>query len=100
MILVLYICYLLATKAGITRSLQRKDKTLKSCVWITKHESQAEADVEADGTLLAQVIDPRLYESVLPATEEHIATKPMESKELYNEDPRRLIFEYTYGSIS
>ena len=60
MILVLHICYLLATKAGITRCLQRKDKTLKSCVWTTKHKSQAEADVEADGTLLARVIDPRL----------------------------------------
>ena len=66
MILAFYICCVLATKAGITRCLQRKYNTLKSCVWTSKHESQAEADVEADGTLPDRLIDPEEYEPVLP----------------------------------
>ena len=99
-VLVFYICYLLATKAGNTQCLRRKYKTLKSCVWTSKHESQAEAGVEADGTLPDWLIDPEEYEPVPSATIEHTATEPTESKEQVNEDPRRLIPAYTYGSIS
>ena len=91
---------MVATKAGITRCLQRKYNTLKSCVWTSKHESQAEVDVEADGTLPDWLIDPEEYEPVLPTTVEHTAAEPTESKELVNENPRRLIPVYTYGSVS
>ena len=73
---------------------------MESCVWTSKHESQAEADVEADGSLPDRLIDPEEYEPVLCATVEHTATEPTESKEVINEDPRRLIPAYTYGSIS
>ena len=100
-VLVLYICYMLATKAGITLCLQRKCKILKRCLQATRHESQAETDVEADGLLPDRLINPGEYESVLPTTEEHTAAEPTgESKEEVNEDQRKLTPVYTYGSIS
>ena len=100
-VIVLYICYVLATKAGLTLCLQRKCKTLERCLQATRHKSQAETDVEADGLLPDWLINPREYESVLLTTEEHTAAEPTgESKEEVNEDQRKLIPVYTYGSIS
>ena len=100
-VLVLYICYVLATKAGITLCLQRKCKILERCLQATRHESQAETDVEADDLLPDWLINPGEYESVLPTTEEHTAAEPTgESKEEVNEDQKKLIPVYTYGSIS
>ena len=100
MVLAFYICYVLATKAGITQCLQRKYKTLKRCVQATRHESQGETDVEADGSLPDRLINPEEYEPVVLTTEEHTAAQPTENKEPVNEDPRKLTPMCTYGSIS
>ena len=69
----------------------------------TRHISKAEADVEAEsdtGSLPDQLINPGEYEPVLPTTEEHTAAELTEDKEPVNEEPRRLISVYTYGSIN
>ena len=98
MVLIMYICYVLAKKAGITQYLKRKCEHLKGCVQATRHTSQAEADVEADtDSLPDRLINPEMYEPVLPTTEEHETT---ESNEQASEDPKRLNPVYTYGSIS
>ena len=103
MILILYICHKLANKIGITQCLKRRYKTLKRCVQDTRPTSEAEADVEAEsdtGSLPDRLINPGEYEPVLPTTEEHTAAELTEDKELDNEEPRRLIPVYTYGSIN
>ena len=100
MVLAFYICYVLATKAGITRRLQRKYKTLKRCVQATRHESQGKTDVEADASLPDRLINPEEYEPVVLTTEEHTAAQHTENKEPVNDDPRKLTPVYIYGSIS
>ena len=98
MVLILYICYMLAKKAGITQSLKRKYEHLKRCVQATRPNSEAEADVEADTDFLPdRLINPERYEPLQPTTEER---EPTESNEPANEDTKRLISVYTYGSIS
>ena len=58
-------------------------------------------ETESDtGSLPDRVINPGEYEPMLPTTDEHTAAEPTENKELVNEEPRRLIPVYTYGSIN
>ena len=69
----------------------------------TRPKREAEADVETEsdtGSLPDQLINPGEYEPVLPITEEHTAAEHTEDKEPGNEEPRRLIPAYTYGSIN
>ena len=78
-------------------------KTLKRSVQATRHTSEVEEDVEAEsdtGSLPDRLINPREYERVLPTTEKHTITELTEDKEPVNEEPRRLIPVYTYGSIN
>ena len=103
MILIFYICYKLAKKIGITQCLKRMYKTLKRSVQATRHTSEVEKDVEAEsdtGSLPDRLINPGEYEPVLPTTEEYTTAELAEDKELVNEEPRRLIPVYTYGSIN
>ena len=103
MILIVYICHLLAKKAGITQCVQRKYETLRRCVQATRHTSEAETDVETEsdtGYLPDRLINPGEYEPVLPTTEEYTAAEPTEDKlRTVKEVPRRLTPVYTYGSI-
>ena len=104
MILIFYICHVLAKKAGITQCAKRRYITLKrACVLATRHTSEAEADVEAESdidSLPDRLINPGEYEPLLPTTEEHTAAELTEDKlGTANEDPRRLTPVYTYGSI-
>ena len=101
MVLTVYICYVLAKKAGITECLVRKFKALGSCV--NKGTVQAETDVEAvsnTGSLPDRLINPVEYEPLLATTEECTAAEPTENKEPINEEPRQLTPVYTYGSIN
>ena len=69
----------------------------------TRHTSKVKEDVEAEsdtGSLPDHLINPGEYEPVLPTTEEHTAAELTEDKETVNEEPRRLILVYTYGSIN
>ena len=101
MILIFYICHKLAKKIGITQCLKRKYETLKRCLQITRPNSEAEADVEADTDFLPdRLINPGEYEQVLPTTEEHKSDWLTEDKQEDSEEPRRLILVYTYGSIN
>ena len=78
-------------------------KTLKISVQATRHTSEVEEDVEAEsdtGSLPDRLINPGEYERVLPTTEKHTITELTEDKEPVNEEPRRLIPVYTYGSIN
>ena len=73
MVLIFYVCYVLAKKAGITQCLKRKYETLKRCVQSLGHTGQAEADVEAESdtdSLPDRLINPGEYEPLLPTTEE------------------------------
>ena len=102
MVLIFYICYVLAEKAGITQAqcLKRKWKTLKRCVQTATHRDQAETDEEPGfdtGSLPHRLINPEEYEPVLSNTEEHTAAEPTEP---VNEEPRWLTPAYTYGSIN
>ena len=101
MVLVFYICYVLAKKAGIAECLKRKYENLKKCVQVTRHTSKAEADVEAvecdSGSLPDRLINPDRYKPVILTTEKHTAAELTENKEQENE---KLIPVYTYGSIN
>ena len=104
MVLIFYICYVLAEKAGITQYLIKKYKTLQDYVLPTKHTSQARADVEAGsdiGSLPDRLINPADYEPVLCIREEQTSdAQTTESKDQVSEEPRRLTPVYTYGSIN
>ena len=93
MVLICYICYMLAKKAGITQRLKRKWKTLKRCVQTITHRDQTDVETGSDtGSLPDRLIHPGEYEPILPNTDEH--------KEPVNEEPRWLTPVYTYGSIN
>ena len=65
-------------------------------------KTETEADVEAQSdtdSLPDRLINPGEYEPVLLTTEP-TAAELTENKEPDNEEPRRLIPVYTYGSIS
>ena len=103
MVLIGYICYVLAKKVGITQCLKRKYRTMKTRVLAATYRGQAEVDVEAEsdtGSLPDRLINPGEYEPVLQFRREHAATEPTEDQEQVNEEPRRLTPVYTYGSIA
>ena len=103
MILIFYICHKLAKKIGITQCLKRMYKTLKRSMQATRHTSKVEEDVEAEsdtGSLPDRLINPGEYEPLLPTTEEYTTAELTEDKEQVNEELRRLIHVYTYGSIN
>ena len=78
-------------------------KTLKRSVQATRHTSEVEEDVEAESdtdSLPDRLINPGVYESVLPTTEEHTTAELTKDKETVNEELRRLIPVYTLGSIN
>ena len=98
MVLIFYICYVLAKKAGITQCLKKKYRTLKTYNMLTgKRTGQNEMEVEAEsdtGSLPDRLINPGEYEPVLEFGE-NTAAEPIEDKE-----QRRLTPVYTYGSIA
>ena len=99
MVLIFYICYVLAKKASITQCLKLQYEKVKRCMVANRSSRQAEADVEAEshtGSLPDRLINPEEYPPVLPITEEH---RTAENKELVNKEPRILTPVYTYGSI-
>ena len=101
MILIFYICYVLAKKTGITEYLNRKQDGLRKCLMVTKHTNQAEADVASESDSLPdRLINPGAYGPVLPNTEEHTTAELTVNQEPRNEDQRRLTPVYTYGSIN
>ena len=76
MVLMGYICYVLAKKVGITQCLKRKYRTMKTCVLAATHRGQAEGDMEAEsdtGSLPDRLINPGEYEPVLQVRREHAA---------------------------
>ena len=77
-------------------------KTLKRCVQAIRHTSEVEdVQTESDtGYLPDHLINPGEYGPVLPTTEEHTTAELTEDKEPVNEEPRKLIPVYTYGSIN
>ena len=98
MVLIFYICYMLAKKVGITQCLQVKYETFTTCVQTKRHTGETDMEAESDtGSLPDRLINPGEYEPVQPTTEQHTAA---ELKEAVNEDPRRLTPVYTYGTIN
>ena len=94
MVLLFYVCYVLLKKAGITRCLNAKYKTLKSRV------SQAKSDAFADSDysfLPDRLINPGEYEPLLPTTAKHAA---VECTKQVSKEQRKLTPVYTYGSIN
>ena len=101
MVLTVYICYVLAKKAGFTECLIRKLKTLKRLV--NRYTVQTEADVEATsntGSLPDRLINPGEYEPLLSTGNEHTAADTTVNEEPVGEEPRQLTPVYTYGSIN
>ena len=102
MVLIFYICYVLAEKAGITRYVIKKYKTLKDYVLPTKHTREADVEAGSDtDSLPDRLINPADYEPVLCIREEQTSdAQTTESKDQVSEEPRRLTPVYTYGSIN
>ena len=99
MIMMFYICYELAKKAGITQSLQMKYQTLKTFCLAIRSTRQAETDVETGldvSSLPDRLINPEEYEPVVLTMEEHRVAEPTDSII----DPRKLTPVYTYGSFN
>ena len=103
MVLMFYICYLLAEKAGIIQWQKRKYEKLRRCMQATRFTSQAKTDVEAQSVTNSwpdRLINPEQYELLLSTTEEHKTAEPTENKQSANKEPKRLIPMYTYGSFN
>ena len=104
LVLMCYICYDLANKAGITQHMKKKYHTLKTYMLDTRCRWQAETHVEDEaesdtGSLPDRLINPEEYEPVLTTAGKHTAAETTESTEPVN-DPRKLIPVYTYGSFN
>ena len=100
MVLIFYICCMIAKKAGIAQYLQIKYKTLRRYAQAIRSMGQIEADMEAEcdtGSLPDRLMNPGEYEPLLATTEEPTAADPTEDKQLISEEPRRLTPVYTYG---
>ena len=103
MVLIFYICYVLARKAGITQCLKRKYRTVKTCLLAAIHTGQAGADVEAESdtdSLPDRLINPEQYEPLLPTRVEHTAVDPTKDRQPVDEEQRRMTPVHTYGSIA
>ena len=102
MVLIFYICYVLAKKTSVPQCLKLKYEKLKGCVLATRSSGNVETDEEAElhtGSLPDRLINPEEYAPVLSITEEHRTAESTENKELVNKKPRILTPLYTYGSI-
>ena len=96
MVLILYVCYVLAMKAGMTQYLKRILKRCVQAISLAQKDMEAQSDTDS---LPDRLINPGEYEPVLPTTEEHTAAELTEDEEPDNEEPRRLTPVYTYGSV-
>ena len=94
MVLILYVCYALAKKAGITHCLKRK---YDRCVLANRPTSLAETDVESESD--CGLLPDRLINPELPTTEEHTCAEHTRNQEPDNEYPRKMTAVYTYGSF-
>ena len=104
LVLMFYICYDLAKKAGITQHMKKKYCTLKTYILGTRCRKQAETHVEDEsesdtGSLPDRLINPEEYEPVLSVEGKCTAAETTESTEP-DKDPRNLIPVYTYGSFN
>ena len=101
MVLIFYICYVLAKKVGITECLKRRYKSLKGCVLSIRCTNPAEPDVEADpdiDSLPDRLINPGAYEPLLQNLE--VVAANTQGKQTVNEDLQRLTLVHTYGTIT
>ena len=100
MALICFLCYKLATVIGITHCVKRKYTDLKHRFKAIRH-SQADRVAEFNNDSLPdRMINPEVYEPILPAAKEHSVAEPTEDKVAVNEGTRRLTPVYTYGSIN
>ena len=100
MALICFLCYKLATVTGITHCVKRKYTDLKHRFKaIRRTFPDREAEFNND-SLPDRMINPEVYEPILPAAKEHSVAEPTEDKVTVNEGSRRLTPVYTYGSIN
>ena len=103
MVLIFYICYVLAKKVGITECLKRRYKCLKGCVLAIGCTNAAEADMEADpdiDSLPDRLINPGAYEPLLHTRQNQAIATNIESKQAVNTNPQMLNLVYTYGTMN
>ena len=96
MVLILYMCFYLAKKAGITLCLKDLER------YVLTNGCASETDPESDiDSLPDRLINPGEYEPLPPSAATPTIFEPTDSenKEPDNKEPRRLTPVYTYGSI-
>ena len=92
-LLIFYICYQIAKKAGFTHSLTKNYTTLKGYILTFQGTRQSETDLQAEfdiSTLPDRLINPGEYEPLLPTRQKHTAAEATQSNELDRKDPRKL----------
>ena len=96
-VLLSYICYKLAEKAGLIFYLKTKYHVMKQLIATVRHPShQVGVEERPDNDPFPDRLqNPEEYG---PDAQEHITSEPMQSTESTRE-PRRLTPVYTYGSI-
>ena len=100
MALIFFLCYKLATVTGITHCVKRKFTDLRHRFKaIRRTFPDREAEFNND-SLPDRMINPEVYELILPAAKEHSVAEPTEDKVPVNEGTRRLTPVHTYGSIN
>ena len=103
MVLIFYISYGLAKKAGVNQCLQMKYQALRTYFPATRCTRQAVSDVEVESVISSlpdRLIHPEEYEPMSATAEEHRAAKPTENEQSEVSEPRRLTPIYTYGSFN
>ena len=94
------LAFQLADVTGITQFLKKKYTGLKRHRMANRRTGQTEAAVESESdtdSLPDRLINPNGYEILSPTSREHRVAEP---NEVVDEDQRRLITVYTYGSIN
>ena len=94
------LAFQLSDVTGIAECLKKKYTGLKRYRMANRRTGQTEAAVESESdtdSLPDRLINPNGYEILSPTSREHRVAEP---KEVANEDRRKLITVYTYGSIN
>ena len=100
MALIFFLFYKFATVTGITHCVKRKYTDLKHRFKAIRRTFPDRETEFNNDSLPDRMINPEVYEPILPAAKELSVAEPTEDKVTVNEETGRLTPVYTYGSIN
>ena len=91
------LAFQLVNVMGIAQYVKRKYTALRVTTTIGR---VCQANAQFTGSLPHRLMNPEEYDPSLYSPQEQASAEPTEEEELVNENQRRLVPVYTYGSVS